>query len=101
MEGKTKTKKQTTSQQEKPTYEQLMDYVTQVNQQNQMMLKESEFLKESLKQMNIDGAIKRLQLLFKVVEMKTQFPKAFVETCILEIVELLSIPEEIKDTKSE
>ena len=51
--------------------------------------------------MNIDGAIKRLQLLFKVVEMKTQFPKAFVETCILEIVELLSIPEEIKDTKSE
>ena len=101
MEGKTKKKKQTTSQQEKPTYEQVMDYVTQVNQQNQMMLKESEFLKESLKQMNIDGAIKRLQLLFKVVEMKTQFPKAFVETCILEIVELLSIPEEIKDTKSE
>lgn len=101
MEGKTKTKKQTTSQQEKPTYEQLMDYVTQVNQQNQMILKESEFLKESLKQMNIDGAIKRLQLLFKVVEMKTQFPKAFVETCISEIVELLSIPEEIKDTKPE
>lgn len=54
----------------------------------------------------IDGTSIRLQFLFKVVENSTKFPKEFLEKCVNEITEILTIenpgePDSAKPEDSE
>ena len=70
-----------------PTVEQLRDYINQ-------LLGEYNRVLEVNKQLNVENVIKRLNLLFKVVEMKNQFPREFVVACKEEIVKLMTIEEQ-------
>lgn len=75
--------------QQKLTYEQLNDACNQLFQQNQYLLKQ-------VKELNTANYFKRLDYLFKVVELAPTFKDAdFVNSCIDEIKEAMTLaPEE-------
>lgn len=80
---------------QKLTYEQLNDVCNQLFQQNQQLRKE-------LQEMNAVNMFKRLDYLFKVVELSTTFKDAdFVNSCMDEIKEALTVPTDNADTKEE
>lgn len=79
--------------QQKLTYEQLNDACNQLFQQNQQLYKR-------LNELNAYNAFKRLDYLFKVVEIHGQnvgsvtFTEEFVESCIGEIQDAMAIKGE-------
>ena len=81
-------------QEEKLTYEQLE------NAANQLLAQNNE-LKRALYE--ISNATKRLDYLFKVLDHAALFDVDFVDKCVEEIVQLLTIPEkqESSDTSVE
>lgn len=74
---------------EKKTYEQLEAENNQIKQQAEAMYRQ-------MQQMNMTNIFKRLEFLFKIVENRTAFPEEFKNKCIMEIVNLITIPEEQK-----
>lgn len=78
---------------QKLTYEQLNDACNQLFQQNQYLLKQ-------VKELNTVNYFKRLDYLFKVVELATTFKDAdFVNNCIDEIKEAMTLAPEEEDKK--
>ena len=82
-----------TSENQKYTYEQLNNFCNELFQENQ-------YLKQRLQQLEkFAQTINRLEYLFKVVELSNKnstfgFDQDFVSSCIAEIQDLMTIPEE-------
>lgn len=70
---------------EKPTYEQLENYVDQLAYQNMNLNKRVSELSDIV-------MLKRMDYLFKVIENKDSFTDSFIQTCSNEIVEALTPP---------
>lgn len=80
---------------QKLTYEQLNDVCNQLFQQNQE-------LRKSLQEMNAVNVFKRLDYLFKVVELASTFKDSdFINSCMDEIKEALTIPADNKENGKE
>lgn len=85
----------TTKETERPgkmSYEQLENIAHQLSEQAKQL-----YMK--LQAANMSNIFKRLDYLFKVVENGHMFQQDFLEKCIAEIEELLTVPEE--DNKEE
>lgn len=71
----------------KPTYEELETaYNARTNQVRDLY--------EQLQQANANNLVLRLEFLFKVLENKDMFTADFVNRCVSDITELLTIPEQ-------
>ena len=77
---------------EKMSYDQLESVAHQLSEQNRQMF-------AKIQELNMANIFKRLDYLFKVVENGHMFQQDFLEKCIAEIEELLTVPEE--DNKEE
>ena len=72
---------------EKLSYEQLEEVARQMEGQLRQVY-------AKLQDANMQNLFKRLDFLFKVLEMEHMFPLAFVQKCADEIKSILTIPEE-------
>jgi hypothetical protein len=89
-----KTSKENTPKQ-KLSYDQLNDACNQLFQQNQQ-------LRKALQEMNAANMFKRLDYLFKVVELGATFKDAdFVNSCMDEIKEALTVPDDKENGKED
>ena len=86
--GKSETKQQ------KLTYEELNDACNQLWQQNKQLIKRN-------KELEIFAMNKRLDYLFKVLELSNQFSSDFVGNCSSEIEQAMTIPQDIEEHKKE
>ena len=90
---------------EKLSYEELNQACMGLSQQNQQMQKYIQQLHGQMQQMNSALQTKRLDYLFKVVEIDTNasgtFDKRFVQKCTAEIQASLTIPEEKEESKKD
>lgn len=50
-----------------------------------------------LQRMSVDNTFKRLDYLFKVVKYEDMFPGGFTKKCIEEIVDVMTIPEDVTE----
>lgn len=80
--------KESEEKQQKLSYEQLNEACAQLYQQNQNLARQ-------LQQANLSNMFKRLDYLFKVLQYENVFEdRTFVDSCILEIQDALTIREE-------
>ena len=79
---------------EKLSYEQLENVAHQLSEQTKQL-----YMK--LQAANMDNMFKRLDYLFKVVESGHMFKQDFLEKCIAEIEELMTVPEEAEEDNKE
>ena len=82
------------SQPEKMSYEKLEELARQLSEQNRMM-------SQKFHEMNLTNMFKRLDFLFRVIETPDMFDVDFVENCRQEIQDLIAIPEEEPEVKTE
>ena len=75
---------------EKMSYEQLENIAHQLSEQARKLYSQ-------LQQSNMTNMFKRLDYLFKVVENGHMFKQDFLEKCIAEIEELMTVPEEVEE----
>lgn len=80
------------TKQEKLSYEQLFA-------DNQRLIEIRRQLVERMQMMDMSNMFKRLDILFKVVENSEMFHHEFVEKCVNEIEELVTIPEQPQNSK--
>jgi hypothetical protein len=71
----------------KMSYEELEQIASQLSVQNQQLY-------ARLNQAELSNMFRRLDLLFKVVENAPAFSETFVNKCISEIEDIMTIPEE-------
>ena len=83
-----------TERPEKMSYEQLENIAHQLSEQAKQL-----YMK--LQATNMSNMFKRLDYLFKVVENGHMFKQDFLEKCITEIEELMTVPEVEEDNKEE
>ena len=84
-----------TERPEKMPYEQLENVAHQLSEQAKQL-----YMK--LQAANMSNMFKRLDYLFKVVENGHMFKQDFLEKCIAEIEEIMTVPEEAEeDIKTE
>ena len=74
---------------EKLSYEQLENVAHQLSEQTKQL-----YMK--LQAANMSNMFKRLDYLFKVVENGHMFKQDFLEKCIAEIEEIMTVPEEVE-----
>jgi len=80
---------------EKMSYEQLENVAHQLSEQARQLYAE-------LQKANMTNIFKRLDYLFKVVENAHAFNEEFVDKCVAEIEELITVPEtESTENKAE
>lgn len=79
---------------EKLSYEQLENVAHQLSEQAKQL-----YMK--LQAANMSNMFKRLDYLFKVVENGHMFKQDFLEKCITEIEELMTVPEEAEEDNKE
>lgn len=85
------------NKQEKLSYEQLENIAHQLSEQTKQLY-------SKLQTVNMTNMFKRLDYLFKIVENGHAFKPDFLERCVEEIEEIITIPEEEdkeEDTKTE
>ena len=83
-----------TERPEKMSYEQLENIAHQLSEQAKQL-----YMK--LQEANINNIFKRLDYLFKVVENGHMFKQDFLEKCIAEIEEIMTVPEETEEDDKE
>ena len=76
------------------SYEELKNVAGQLSQQNQQ-------LNMMLQQANMTNMFKRMDYLFKVLELRQCFDSEFVITCSNEIKELMTLPVENEEKGKE
>nr|DAK79706.1 MAG TPA: hypothetical protein [Crassvirales sp.] len=86
--GKSETKQQ------KLTYEQLNDACNQLWQQNKQLAARN-------RELETFAMNKRLDYLFKVLELSNQFSSDFIRNCASEIEQAMTIPQDIEEHKKE
>lgn len=69
------------------TYEQLKNAASQLQEQNKQLY-------SKLQEINMSNVFARLNFLFRVVEQKQAFDEQFVKSCVKEIEDLITIPED-------
>lgn len=75
------------------SYEQLNQVCNELFQQNQQLV-------QKVRALSVENSMKRLDYLFKVVELSTQIKDSdFVNQCLDEIKETITIPEEPAEEK--
>lgn len=79
-------KRGTADRPEKMSYEQLENVAHQLSEQSRQL-----YMK--LQAANMNNVFKRLDYLFKVIENGHMFNQAFVDKCVSEIEELITVPE--------
>ena len=79
---------------EKLSYEQLENIAHQLSEQAKQL-----YMK--LQAANMGNMFKRLDYLFKVVENGHMFKQDFLEKCIAEIEEIMTVPEETEEDNKE
>lgn len=84
---------QETARPEKMSYEQLENVAHQLSEQ-------AKKLYAQLQAANMTNVFKRLDYLFKVVENGHVFNQEFLNKCIAEIEEHITIPEEVEETEN-
>lgn len=82
------------TKQHKLTYEQLNDACNQLWQQNKQLIKRN-------KELETFAMNKRLDYLFKVLELSNQFSSDFVVNCSSEIEQAMTIPQDMEEHKKE
>ena len=83
-----------TERPEKMSYEQLEQVAHQLSEQARQLYSQ-------LQKSNMTNMFKRLDYLFKVVENGHMFKQDFLEKCIAEIEELMTVPEEVEEDDKE
>ena len=83
-----------TERPEKMSYEQLEQIAHQLSEQARQLYSQ-------LQKSNMTNMFKRLDYLFKVVENGHMFKQDFLEKCITEIEELMTVPEETEEDDKE
>ena len=83
-----------TKRPEKMPYEQLENVAHQLSEQAKQL-----YMK--LQAANMSNMFKRLDYLFKVVENGHMFKQDFLEKCIAEIEEIMTVPEETEEDDKE
>lgn len=83
-----------TERPEKMSYEQLENIAHQLSEQTKQLY-------AKLQAANMGNMFKRLDYLFKVIENGHMFKQNFLEKCIAEVVELMTVPEEIDEETKE
>ena len=83
-----------TERPEKMSYEQLEQVAHQLSEQARQLYSQ-------LQKSNMTNMFKRLDYLFKVVENGHMFKQYFLEKCIAEIEEIMTVPEVEEDNKEE
>src|SRR5574344_2106931 len=73
---------------EKMSYEELENIAHQLSEQSRVLM-------QKLQEANMTNAFKRLDYLFKVIDMAHMFEEEFVTECVNEVKGLIQIPEEI------
>lgn len=73
---------------EKMSYEELENIAHQLSEQSRVLI-------QKLQDANMTNAFKRLDYLFKVIDMAHMFEEEFVTECVNEVKGLIQIPEEI------
>lgn len=71
----------------KMSYEQLENIAHQLSEQAKQMYKK-------LQEANLNNMFQRLNYLFKVIENSNKFPEDFVNNCINEVVDMMTLPKE-------
>ena len=95
QKGKVVEMQSTTKETERPekmSYEQLENIAHQLSEQNKQL-----YMK--LQAANMSNMFKRLDYLFKVVENGHMFKQDFLEKCITEIEEIMTVPEEPENSE--
>lgn len=82
------------NKQQKLTYEQLNDVCNQLWQQNKQLVARN-------RELETFAMNKRLDYLFKVLELNNQFSSDFVVNCSSEIEQAMTIPQDIEEHKKE
>jgi len=75
------------------SYEDVVRYAQQLTQERDYLKKQVELMNGKLRELSDFSVFKRLDYLFKVVELKENFSKDFVGNCIKEIEGVMTIPE--------
>ena len=83
-----------TERPEKMSYEQLENIAHQLSEQARQLYSQ-------LQKSNMTNMFKRLDYLFKVVENGHMFKQDFLEKCITEIEEIMTVPEETEEDNKE
>ena len=78
---------------EKMSYEQLENVAHQLSEQNRQLF-------AKLQELNMVNMFKRLDYLFKVVENGHMFDQDFLEKCIAEIENLMTVPEQEEEPET-
>lgn len=86
-EKKTKTVEMKPQNEKKYSYEELNNIAGQLSQQNQQLY-------QQLQRANMTNMFKRLDYLFKVIENGAMFSAEFLDKCLKEIEETMTIEEE-------
>lgn len=94
MEEKAKVEVQPTEagRPEKMSYEQLENIAHQLSEQSRQLY-------AKLQEANMANVFKRLDYLFKVVENAHAFNEEFVAKCVVEIEDLMTVPESEEETE--
>ena len=79
---------------EKMSYEQLEQVAHQLSEQARQLYTQ-------LQKSNLNNMFKRLDYLFKVVENGNIFNKDFLDKCINEIENIITVPEEVVEEKED
>ena len=82
------------NKQQKFTYEQLNDACNQLWQQNKQLVARN-------RELEAFAMNKRLDYLFKVLELSNQFSSDFVGNCAAEIEQAMTIPQDTEEHKKE
>lgn len=72
---------------EKMSYEELENIAHQLSEQSRVLM-------QKLQEANMGNMFKRLDYLFKIIEFEHMFDGNFIDKCIKEIQDMISIPEE-------
>jgi len=78
-----------TAKQEKLSYDEL-------NQVSQQLFQENKMLRTKVQELSVEAFYKRIEYMFKVVELASVFSKEFVERTIQEIETVMTAEEEQK-----
>lgn len=87
-------KKLKVEKKEKMSYEELENVAHQLSEQNRQMY-------ARMQEYNMANTFKRLDYLFKVIEQSVFFKQEFVDKCIAEVEDIMTIPEEKTDDKGQ
>lgn len=84
-----KKEEKVTAKQEKLSYDEL-------NQVSQQLFQENKMLRTKIQELSVEAFYKRIDYMFKVVELASVFSKEFVERTIQEIETVMKAEEEQK-----